>query len=294
MNGDRRSPITLAGDAPVLQPVGDGRLAEAVLLGVFGHDVLRFLAGEAVPRAGVDQQAVFERERQHRRLGLARSRRLALAARQNYDANLKPVFLGELVVALVVRRHAHDGAGAVVQQDVVGHPDGHALAVERIDGVEAGEDAFLLQRADVARFPGLALVGEQLVDSGLQLGIERDQVGDQRVLGRELHRGGSHDGVDARGEDRDLVARGTGGVIQFEVDQRALGAADPVALHDAHFFRPALQSVEAGEQFFGISGGAQEPLLQIALLDRPWSHGASSNRPQPARWRAPSGIQDTS
>ena len=56
-------------------------------------------------------------------------------------------------------------------------------------------------------------------------------------------------------------------MIQFEIDQRALGAADPVALHGAHFFRPALQPIESGEKLLGITGGAKEPLLQVALLD---------------------------
>ena len=43
--------------------------------------------------------------------------------------------LGELEVALVVRRHGHDRAGAVADEHVVGDPDRHRLAVHRIDRV---------------------------------------------------------------------------------------------------------------------------------------------------------------
>ena len=72
-------------------------------------------------------------------------------------------FCGEFVIALVVGGHAHDGAGAVVHQDVVRHPDRHLLAVVRIDGIAAGVDAMLLDLADVAHFPGLALLGDEVV-----------------------------------------------------------------------------------------------------------------------------------
>ena len=40
-----------------------------------------------------------------------------------------------------MRRHGHDGAGAVAGENVIGNPDGNLLAVDRIDGVSAGEHA---------------------------------------------------------------------------------------------------------------------------------------------------------
>src|SRR5258708_28535811 len=43
----------------------------------------------------------------------------------------------------VVRGHAHDGAGAVVHQDVVRHPDWNLIAIEGIERVTASEDAVL-------------------------------------------------------------------------------------------------------------------------------------------------------
>jgi hypothetical protein len=51
--------------------------------------------------------------------------------------------LGELPVALVVGGDGHDGAGAVVDQDVVGDPDGDGGAVDRVDRIRAREDSGL-------------------------------------------------------------------------------------------------------------------------------------------------------
>ena len=44
-DGDRRAPVALARDAPVLEAVGDGGFAEALALGVSGHLAARFGAG---------------------------------------------------------------------------------------------------------------------------------------------------------------------------------------------------------------------------------------------------------
>ncbi len=125
----------------------------------------------------------------------------------------------------------------------------------------------LLDRANVAGFLGAALLGRQLVHLGIQLGIVADQVGDHGMLGGELHRGGAEDGVHARGEHGDLAAGRPGGAVELEVHQRALAAADPVALHGEDFFRPAGKAVEIVEQLVGVVGDPQEPLFQLALLD---------------------------
>ena len=189
-------------------------------------------------------------------------------AGQDHQANLEFVFFGELVVALVVGGHAHDGAGAVVHEDVVGHPDRNLFAVVGIDGVAAGVDAVLFDLADVADFPGLALLGDQLIDCGTQQVVVLGQTGDQRMLGRELQRGRAENRVDAGGEDGDGRSGRIGGAVEFEIHQRAFAAADPVALHGADFFRPAGQAVEIAQQFVGIVGDAQKPLLEFALLDQ--------------------------
>ena len=60
--------------------------------------------------------------------------------------NRQVELLREFEIALVVRGHGHDRAGAVAHQHVVGDPDRDLLVVHRIDRVGAGEDAGLLLR----------------------------------------------------------------------------------------------------------------------------------------------------
>ena len=55
-----------------------------------------------------------------------------LAARDDLD-DRQAELLGELPVAVVVRRNGHDRAGAVAHQHVVGNEDRDFLAVDRID-----------------------------------------------------------------------------------------------------------------------------------------------------------------
>ena len=71
----------------------------------------------------------------------------------------QPELAGELEVAFVAARDGHDRAGAVAHQDVVGDPDRQLLAVDRVDGVGAGEHAGLLA--------GVVLELEVLLAGGL-------------------------------------------------------------------------------------------------------------------------------
>ncbi len=56
--------------------------------------------------------------------------------------------------------------------------------------------------------------------------------------------------------------------IDDEPNRKALGAPNPVLLHQAHFFRPALEMIEARQEIVGIVGDLEEPLGELALLDR--------------------------
>src|SRR5215468_5725618 len=88
------------------------------------------------------------------------------------------------------------------------------------------------------------------------------------MLGSQLQRGCAVDRVDAGGEDADLRSRRAGIAFQLEVDESAFAAADPVALHGADFFRPAIKFVQVAQQLFRVPGGSDKPLLQFALLNR--------------------------
>ena len=58
--------------------------------------------------------------------------RSARHRRRNHALDRQPILRRKLEVALIMRRHAHNRARAVVRQDVIRHPDRQRLAVERI------------------------------------------------------------------------------------------------------------------------------------------------------------------
>ena len=118
---DRAAPVALPREAPVAQPVRDGRRAAPLLREPVDDRALGLVGRQPVERARVDQPPVLVDHLDDRQLER----------------------LGELAVALVVRRHGHDRAGAVVHQHVVGDPDRQPLAVDRVGHVVAGEDAGL-------------------------------------------------------------------------------------------------------------------------------------------------------
>ena len=127
---------------------------------------------------------------------------------------------GEVQVALVVRGHRHDRAGAVVGQHVVGGLDRDSLAVDRVDRVHAQEDAGLLPVGrlplDVGQLPHLRQVrlelGPLLV--GAQLGGQRRVRGDDEERRAVQRVGpGREDGdrlVAPFDRELDLGARSTG------------------------------------------------------------------------------------
>ena len=53
---------------------------------------------------------------------------------------------------------------------------------------------------------------------------------------------------------------------------QALGAPDPVRLHQADFLRPAIEPIERLEQVFGVVTDLEEPLGELALLH--WRAGS--------------------
>src|SRR5262249_12769170 len=55
--------------------------------------------------------------------------------------------------------------------------------------------------------------------------------------------------------------------FEREINQGSLAAPDPVALHCAHLFGPPGKLVDVVEQLLRIVCDAQEPLLEIPLLN---------------------------
>src|SRR6185437_13387620 len=267
-HGDGSAPVTLTRDTPILQAIRYRRLAETVLLGVSRHLLNGFFIGKLIELARIDEHAVFVGVREHGLFRLAFHRRLANATWQNNHANVDPVLLGEVIVPLIMSGHGHDGAGAVIHEDVVGYPDWHFLLVEGVDGVALKKDAVLLYGLHLPRLFGASLFAEHFFNLCMKAAIVANQISHNRMLWSKLDGGGAKDRVNAGRENLNLFTGGTNWAIDSEIHQRTFTAANPVALHGLYFVRPAFEFVEALKQFFRVGGGAHEPLLKFALLHR--------------------------
>ena len=96
--------------------------------------------------------------------------------------------LRERKVALVVRRDGHDGARAVASEHVVGDPDRHLLAGERVDGEGAGRGAglALLGAGGGAVEVALAGGGHEVLLNTLLVLIRCNLVDERMLLGLGL------------------------------------------------------------------------------------------------------------
>src|SRR4029079_638315 len=94
------------------------------------------------------------------------------------------VLARELEVTLIVRRDAHDRAGAVLDENEVGDPHRYRLLGERIDGGPAGREAFLLDLAGQPRGAILRLEPLQVVAEAVPF-TALDPLLDERMLRRQ-------------------------------------------------------------------------------------------------------------
>ena len=275
-HGDGVAPITLARDKPIAQTEVDRGLAAAALfkprcdgrraltalaaahageLSGLHHDA-RLVAGR-IPLHVLDDAPLFTRQ--------TLEQRIAVAHDHGHDG--QAVLARELEIALVARRHSHDSTGAVAGQDVVGHPHGHLVAVDRVEHVAPREGAVLVARATRALHRrGRLGRRAHLLAADLVLGARHEAL-HQLVLGGQQKERAPEQRVWPRGEDGDGLVGGLAiGVAQGEVHMRALGAANPVGLHLLHPRRPPLQPVQAVEQLLRVVGDLQVPLVELAVL----------------------------
>ena len=174
---DRAAPIALPRNAPVAQAVIDWRwatgpvAARCSLLQAPRHFFLRLLDRHAVEEARIDHAAVAVIGG----VGDDESLRV-LARRADHRRVAEAVFVGEVEIALVVRRAAEDGAGAVIHQNEIRDIDRQLPGrVERMHRLDAGVEAELLGGVD------LGLGGAVLL-------AFRDEVGERRIFRRRRRR----------------------------------------------------------------------------------------------------------
>ena len=143
----------------------------------------------------------------------------------------------EFEVALVVRRHSHDGAGPVFHEHEARDVDRKARAGQRVATEGAGRDSFLADcpLGSAAR----SHARDERCDARLVRRARCEGAG-ERVLGSEAHERHAEQGVGPRGEDRDLAVA----PLEREPDLRPLAPSDPVALHRDDPLGPAGQPVE--------------------------------------------------
>ena len=113
---DRRSPITLAGNAPVAQPPNDFLFTQLFSIQISGNGVYRLLEIQTVVLTGIDANPVIGISL------LPRHGRFIPGASANHRLNRQAVLLGKGEVALVVRRNRHDCAFAIGHQHIICHP----------------------------------------------------------------------------------------------------------------------------------------------------------------------------
>ena len=171
----------------------------------------------------------------------------------------------EVEVALVVGRHGHNRAGAVVGQHVVAGVHRDLLAVHRIDCVTMQKDTGLgpirCQPIDLGDRP-------QRLHIGREFGFRRgagSKFGSQVAVGCHHKKRCPIQRVRTGGKDRDrLVAS-----HDRKLHLGPLGATDPVALHRQHLVRPlAFELFHVGQQPVGIVGDPEVPLGEFALGHR--------------------------
>ena len=93
--------------------------------------------------------------------------------------------------------------------------------------------------------------------------------GGERMIRRQRHELGAEQRVRPGGEDFKLgLAARRACRIEREANQQALGAADPVLLHQPDLVRPAVEAIERFEQRRGEFGDGEKPLRELALLDQ--------------------------
>ena len=278
---DGVAPIALAGNEPVAQTELDLTTTAAHGLEV-GHDRSLALGVLAAAHtgvlAGLDQRALgsmgaipVDGLGMEGIDGLTVSLDGCAVVIVQDDRHDRQIILAcELKVALVAAGNGHDGAGAVVGNNVVGNPHGDLLAVDRVHHVAAGKGTVLLEGA-LGTFDGGDMLGV-LDDLGHGLLVLRtlDELVQTRVLGSQDKEGDTEERVGSRGEDGDLTLVALDGlailVAQGKVDLGALGTTDPVGLHLLDALGPAGELLQVIEQLLRVLGNLEVPLLQVALL----------------------------
>ena len=251
---NRLAPVALAGEDPVAQLVIHLALADLVFHQPVDDGLFRLRNAQPVEEAAVAEHALLH-------VGIGRLLHV-LAARNDLD-DRQAELLGEIPVARIVRRNGHDRTRAVGRQHIVGDEHRDLAAVNRIDGLDALELHASLILAQLGALKiALARGGLAIGHNLVPVGDARLELIDGRMLRRDDHIGRAEERIRARGIHAELLV----GILDGEIDLRALAAADPVALLHLHLV-DEIHIVEAVEQLLRVSGDLEHPLALDAADD---------------------------
>ena len=265
---NRRAPVALARDAPVVEAVvhpgfGEPALSQPV------NDLRRaFGRQEAAELAGVDQALVLgmlhegllaEIQLDGRRV----CHTVEHVGRSHDRQDLQPELAGEFEVPLIVPGDGHDRASAVLHQDVVGDPHRDVLSGRRIHRVTAREHTRLGPIVGLPSFHHVDRRGRRPVRLDLGTPIRRGEILDERMLRRQDHERGSEDRV---GSGCEHLQRVVTVARHEESEESTLRATDPVPLRRQGGRRP-IDPVEVREKSFDEFRDPEEPLAEKALPD---------------------------
>ena len=122
-----------------LEPAGDGRDS----LGVLAALEARELTG--LHEVALGNHGLLPVDVTNDKLALVLEPLIECVALLADDGrDLQTVLLGELEVALVAARNAHDRTSTVVHEHVIGDPDGHGATIDGIDHIASGGHTVLL------------------------------------------------------------------------------------------------------------------------------------------------------
>ena len=249
--GDRGAPIALARNTPVAQAPHGRPLAPAASLGAGDHIGLGIFDGFAVKEVRIDDHAVAGfRLTAHRCVGLRR-------VPCHHTGDRQGVFARKLKIALIVPRHAHHRAGAVIHQHKIGDEHRHVCPSEGMPCRDFGAVSQLFRGFERGG-SGPAFLA--LFDEGRDRGISAERLRD-RVVGSDGAETRAEDRVGPRGVNRQPCTIG-----QVKTEFQPLRLADPVFLHQLHLVGPMRQFAQPIQQVFGKIGDLEEPLVKLALF----------------------------
>ena len=158
-------------------------------------------------------------------------------------------------------RHSHDRASAIGHHHIIRNPNWNARLIYRVDGIRTREHTCLfLIRCAALNFR--LTRGLQLVFFNSLLVFRRGNFLDQRMFWREDHECRTPQRIGACRKYLNIMAANFG----FENHRRAFTAIDPIGLQSLDRLGP-VNAIEV-QQFIGVLGRLEEPLIQILLDDR--------------------------